>query len=150
MTAHLIVTDLDGTLLGADHALADVTVDTLRALAGQGHHIVLASGRHYRDILAFRDRLGVEAHIISTNGAYTHAPDGRLLEARPLPTELARELIRLPRPEAVRLNLYHDDEWLIDAPALSCWPCMHIPASAIGWPTSKAGWRGRRQGALHR
>ncbi|SEM51072.1 Cof-type HAD-IIB family hydrolase [Halomonas caseinilytica] len=117
MTAHLIVTDLDGTLLGADHALADVTVDTLRALAGQGHHIVLASGRHYRDILAFRDRLGVEAHIISTNGAYTHAPDGRLLEARPLPTELARELIRLPRPEAVRLNLYHDDEWLIDAPA---------------------------------
>ncbi|MCK2183711.1 HAD family hydrolase [Halomonas getboli] len=117
MSAHLIVSDLDGTLLGADHALADDTVATLRALAARGHHIALASGRHYRDILAFRDRLGVDAHIISTNGAYTHAPDDTLIVARHLPVELARALIDLPRPDAVRLNLYHDDEWVIDAEA---------------------------------
>ncbi|GED21700.1 HAD family hydrolase [Halomonas halmophila] len=117
MSPHLIVTDLDGTLLGADHALAGVTIDTFRTLAARGHRIVLASGRHYRDILAFRDQLGIEAHIISTNGAYTHAPDDALLDARPLPAALTRELIRLPRPDRVRLNLYHGDEWLIDAAA---------------------------------
>ncbi|MFG6175700.1 HAD family hydrolase [Halomonas sp. THAF12] len=117
MTPHLIVTDLDGTLLGADHALADDTVETFRALSARGHHIALASGRHYRDILAFRDRLGVDAHIISTNGAYTHGPDDALIEARYLPAELVRELIELPRPAEVRLNLYHDDEWVIDAEA---------------------------------
>ncbi|WP_136247758.1 Cof-type HAD-IIB family hydrolase [Halomonas borealis] len=117
MPAHLIVTDLDGTLLGVDHALTDETVATFRALAARGHHIALASGRHHRDILAFRDRLGVDAHIISTNGAYHHDPDDRLIAAHYLPAELARELIDLPRPDGVRLNLYHDDEWVIDAEA---------------------------------
>lgn len=117
MTAHLIVSDLDGTLLGADHSLADVTVETLRSLAARGHHIALASGRHYRDMLAFRDRLGIAAHLVSTNGAYTHEPDGTLVAARHLPAALARRLIALPRPAGVRLNLYHDHEWVIDAEA---------------------------------
>ncbi|MDR5867575.1 Cof-type HAD-IIB family hydrolase [Halomonas koreensis] len=117
MGPHLIATDLDGTLLGADHALAEFTVATFQALAARGHHVALASGRHYHDILAFRDRLGIDAHVVSTNGAYTHGPDGKLLAARYLAGELARELIALPRPEGVRLNLYHDDEWVIDAEA---------------------------------
>ncbi|APX93983.1 haloacid dehalogenase [Halomonas sp. 1513] len=117
MPPHLIVSDLDGTLLGADHDLHPDTVATLRALAERGHHLAFASGRHYRDMLAFRERLGVPVHLISTNGAYLHDPDDRLLHARHLAAEHARELIALERPDSVRLNLYQDDEWLIDAPA---------------------------------
>ncbi|MDN3552281.1 HAD family hydrolase [Halomonas almeriensis] len=117
MSPYLIATDLDGTLLGADHALAELTIETLRTLNARGHYIVLASGRHYRDILVFRDQLGIDVFIISTNGAYTHAPDDRVLDACHLPAEVARTLIRLPRPEGIRLNLYSADEWLIDAPA---------------------------------
>ncbi|MDR5905008.1 Cof-type HAD-IIB family hydrolase [Franzmannia qiaohouensis] len=117
MPPHLIVSDLDGTLLGADHDLHPDTVDTLRALAERGHHLAFASGRHYRDMLAFRERLGVPVHLISTNGAYLHAPDDQLLHARHLAAEHARQLIALERPAEVRLNLYQDDEWLIDAPA---------------------------------
>lgn len=117
MLPHLIVSDLDGTLLGADHDLHADTIATLRALAEQGHHLAFASGRHYRDMLAFRERLGVPVHMISTNGAYLHAPDDQLLHARHLATEHARELTALSRPAGVRLNLYQDDEWLIDAPA---------------------------------
>ncbi|SDL39144.1 hypothetical protein SAMN05192555_104100 [Franzmannia pantelleriensis] len=117
MPPHLIVSDLDGTLLGADHDLHPETVATLQALAERGHHLAFASGRHYRDMLAFRERLGVPVHLISTNGAYLHAPDDQLLHARHLAAEHARELIALERPAEVRLNLYQDDEWLIDAPA---------------------------------
>ncbi|MBD3895759.1 HAD family hydrolase [Halomonas sp. ML-15] len=117
MLPHLIVSDLDGTLLGADHDLHPDTIATLRALAAQGHHLAFASGRHYRDMLAFRERLGVPVHLISTNGAYLHAPDDQLLHARHLAAEHARELIAQARPAGVRLNLYQDDEWLIDAPA---------------------------------
>ncbi|MCG6657405.1 Cof-type HAD-IIB family hydrolase [Halomonas campisalis] len=116
MTPRLIVSDLDGTLLGADHDLDPATIDTLRALAERGHHLAFASGRHFRDMLAFRDRLRVPIHIISTNGAYLHGPEGDLLAARHLDSELARELIALERPSSVRLNLYHEHEWLIDAP----------------------------------
>lgn len=117
MTPHLIVSDLDGTLLDAGHGLAPATVDTLRALAEAGHHLAFASGRHYRDMLAFRERLGVPVHLISTNGAYLHDPRGDLVAARHLAVPVARELIALPRPPEVRLNLYRDHDWLIDAEA---------------------------------
>ncbi|WP_104202511.1 Cof-type HAD-IIB family hydrolase [Billgrantia saliphila] len=116
MTPHLIVSDLDGTLLDANHDLHSETIETLRLLAEQGHHLAFASGRHYRDMLAFRDRLGVPIHVISTNGAYLHDPAGELLTSRHLETELARELIALERHASVRLNLYLENEWLIDAP----------------------------------
>lgn len=115
MTPRLIVTDLDRTLLNADHDVDALTIETFRALEAQGHHIAIASGRHYRDILAIRERLGVAAHIMSTNGAYVHGPDDSLIAANRLDETLARKLIRLDRPHSVRLNLYRDDEWLIDA-----------------------------------
>lgn len=117
MTPHLIVSDLDGTLLDAGHDLSHTTVATLRALAERGHHLAFASGRHFRDMLAFRERLGVPVHLISTNGAYLHDPEGRLVAARHLAPSIARELIGLERPGTVRLNLYRDDDWLIDAEA---------------------------------
>lgn len=116
MTPRLIVSDLDGTLLGADHDLAPDTIATLRELARRGHHLAFASGRHFRDMLNFRERLGVPVHIISTNGAYLHGPDDDLLAAFHLDVEMALELIALPRHPDVRLNLYRDDDWLIDAP----------------------------------
>lgn len=117
MTPRLIVCDLDGTLLGADHDLHPATIDTLRVLAGQGHHLAFASGRHFRDMQRFRERLGVPVHVISTNGAYLHDPEDRLVSARPLAEPLARALIELPRHPEVRLNLFHEHEWLIDAEA---------------------------------
>lgn len=117
MVPHLIVSDLDGTLLGADHDLAELTVATLRELAAQGHQVALASGRHHLDMLPFRDRLGIDAHIISSNGAWTLGPQGQRLRSHYLATELAQALIRLPRAAEVRLNLYRDDAWLIDEAA---------------------------------
>lgn len=116
MTPQLIVTDLDRTLLNADHDIDTLTIATFRALEAQGHHLAIASGRHYRDILAIREKLGVAAHIISTNGAYLHGPDDTLLSANRLDEMLVRQLVGLERPGTVRLNLYSDDDWLIDAP----------------------------------
>ncbi|MGQ7248213.1 Cof-type HAD-IIB family hydrolase [Halomonas sp. V046] len=120
MTPHLIVSDLDGTLLGANHDLAEVTVQTLRELAALGHHVALASGRHHLDMLPFCERLGGDVHLISSNGAWTFDPAGQRRQARYLAPALARALIDLPRPPQVRLNLYRDNAWLIDdhAPGL--------------------------------
>ncbi len=115
MTPRLIVSDLDGTLLGSDHRLHTDTIEVLRTLVGHGHHLVLASGRHYADMRVFRDQLDVPAHLISSNGAYTHAPDDQLLDANHVDPRQAAALIQLPRPEGVRLSLYMDDAWYIDA-----------------------------------
>lgn len=117
MTSRLIVSDLDGTLLGSDHRLHDNTIEVLRALVAQGHHVALASGRHYNDMRVFRDQLDIPAYLISTNGAYIHAPDGTLLSATHLEPAYVETLIQLPRPPQVRLNLYRESGWYIDADA---------------------------------
>jgi Cof subfamily protein (haloacid dehalogenase superfamily) len=117
MTPRLIVSDLDGTLLGSDHRLHDETVDVLRQLHGQGHHVALASGRHYHDMRVFRDQLAIPAHLISTNGAYVHDPNDTLLAAHHVAPEHAQALIDLTRPPQVRLNIYRESGWHIDAEA---------------------------------
>ncbi|WP_136067181.1 HAD family hydrolase [Modicisalibacter radicis] len=117
MDPHLIVTDLDNTLLNARHDLDALTIETFQVLAAQGHHLALASGRHFHDIRAFRRRLGVPAYILSTNGAHLYAPDDSLIAEQWLPAELVQALVELPRDAGIRLNLYTGDEWLIDAPA---------------------------------
>ena len=119
MTPRLIVSDLDGTLLGRDHRLHADTIDVLRTLVKQGHHLVLASGRHYADMRVFRDQLDVPAHLISSNGAYTHDPNDQLLDANHIAPQQAAALIKLLRPDSVRLSLYMDSAWYIDAEAPS-------------------------------
>ncbi|HAA45991.1 MAG: hypothetical protein XD36_0359 [Halomonas sp. 54_146] len=117
MTPRLIVSDLDGTLLGRHHTLHESTVEVLRALVKQGHHVALASGRHYHDMKVFRDELDIPAHLISTNGAYVHDPKGILLAANHVDPEHAKTLIGLARPPQVRLSLYRESGWHIDAEA---------------------------------
>lgn len=117
MQPHLIVTDLDNTLLNREHDLDALTIDTFQTVVECGHHVALASGRHFHDIAAFRRRLGIDAHILSTNGAHLYAPDDTLIAEQWVPHDLVRELVRLPRDTDIRLNLYTGDGWLIDAPA---------------------------------
>ncbi|WP_296927625.1 HAD hydrolase family protein [Thiohalocapsa sp.] len=46
----LVVSDLDGTLLGPDHRLGDYTRGVLTRVRAAGADLVLASGRHFMDI----------------------------------------------------------------------------------------------------
>ncbi|GHB27817.1 Cof-type HAD-IIB family hydrolase [Salinicola rhizosphaerae] len=117
MDPHLIASDLDSTLLDAEHRVDGLTRETLRTLAARGHRIALASGRHYQDIAAIRRQLEIPAWIISSNGAYVHDPEDTVVSETLVPPERVRELVDLPRPAAVRLNLYTRDRWLIDAEA---------------------------------
>lgn len=113
----VIVTDLDGTLLDAEHRLGDFTRDVLQALAKQGVHIVLASGRPWADVDAIRQRIGVDCYLITANGARVYAPGGRAVFARDLPPALTGELLSLATP-GLRLNLYRDKDWLVTEPNL--------------------------------
>ncbi|WP_342594007.1 Cof-type HAD-IIB family hydrolase [Salinicola lusitanus] len=117
MSQYLIASDLDNTLLNAEHRVDALTRDTLRTLSARGHVIALASGRHYHDIAAIRRQLDIPAWIISSNGAHVHDAEDGVVSDTLVPTALVRALVDLPRPASVRLNLYTRDRWLIDAEA---------------------------------
>jgi Cof subfamily protein (haloacid dehalogenase superfamily) len=116
----LIATDLDGTLLNADHRIDPFTVATVGVLHAQGLPFVIATGRHYRDVAGIRDLLGIRPYLITSNGARVHAPDDTLLHARNLPAQIVREIVQ-PRIAGahgrVIVSLFSDDAWLIDRDA---------------------------------
>jgi Cof subfamily protein (haloacid dehalogenase superfamily) len=65
----LIAIDIDGTLLDSRLRLQKETEDVLRSLISEGHDVVLATGRPYRSLQVFYDRLGCKSPAIIFNGA---------------------------------------------------------------------------------
>ncbi|MDY0214909.1 MAG: HAD family hydrolase [Bacilli bacterium] len=74
MDKYLIALDLDGTLLTDDKKITPKTRDYLNALSRDGHHIVIATGRPLRAAYAYQQELGVNAPIVSYNGALSSFP----------------------------------------------------------------------------
>jgi len=113
----VIATDLDGTLLNSDHQLDPFTAHTLRTLASRGVPIIIATGRHYRDVAGIRDLLGVDAYLITSNGARVHAPGDEHIYSRDLAPAFVRRLVQpdvVGEHGRVIVNLFADDAWLID------------------------------------
>ena len=116
----VIATDLDGTLLNADHQVDPFTVATVRKLESDGLRFVIATGRHYCDVAGIRKLLGIDPYLITSNGARIHAPDHTVIHADDLPAALVKRLVL---PEIVGthgrviVNLFADQAWLIDRDA---------------------------------
>jgi Cof subfamily protein (haloacid dehalogenase superfamily) len=112
----IIATDLDGTLLNSDHQVDPFTVETVRELEARGVRFIIATGRHYRDVVGIRKVLGIDAYLITSNGARIHAPDNERIYARDIASAVVRRLVQpdLAGSERVIVNLFADDAWLID------------------------------------
>ena len=65
----MIATDLDGTLLGADHAISPRTRSALRACARAGIPVVFVTARPPRTVARLAADTGVEITAICSNGA---------------------------------------------------------------------------------
>jgi Cof subfamily protein (haloacid dehalogenase superfamily) len=112
----IIATDLDGTLLNSDHQVDPFTVETVRELEARGVRFIIATGRHYRDVVGIRKVLGIDAYLITSNGARIHTPDNERIYARDIAPAAVRRLAQpdLAGSERVIVNLFADDAWLID------------------------------------
>ncbi|OBU85589.1 Cof-type HAD-IIB family hydrolase [Chromobacterium subtsugae] len=119
MSYRFIASDLDGTLLDQHHAVNSLTAATLQSLEARGVQFALATGRHHLDVKGIRDALGVRAHLITSNGARIHDPDGRLIHRQDIAPQLVRALAQPEYAAGSILNFYLDDEWLIDQPCQS-------------------------------
>lgn len=74
MQKHLVVLDLDGTLLTNDKTIAQQTKQTLLQAKDAGHHVMIATGRPYRASAPFYNELGLVTPIVNFNGAFVHHP----------------------------------------------------------------------------
>jgi hydroxymethylpyrimidine pyrophosphatase-like HAD family hydrolase len=72
---HLIIVDLDGTLLNKDFStLNQKNKKVLQELQKRGHEICIATGRNYLSALPFYKEIGLDTFLITYNGAYINHP----------------------------------------------------------------------------
>nr|WP_302981967.1 sugar/pyridoxal phosphate phosphatase YigL [Plesiomonas shigelloides] len=111
----VVASDLDGTLLTPDHRVSPFTADTLRMLTEQGIRFIFATGRHHVDVAKIRENLGIDAYMVTSNGARVHNTAGDLVFKHDLAPEIAHDLMTLAHnhPDIIT-NVYREDEWHID------------------------------------
>lgn len=111
-----IVSDLDGTLLNANHVIGDFTIETLEKLAEKNVDIILATGRNHTDVSSILGKVNInQAVMITSNGARVHDLQGRLLFANNLPENIAFSIMNLPfDTKRVCVNSYQDEGWFIN------------------------------------
>ncbi|RPF20786.1 HAD family hydrolase [Myceligenerans xiligouense] len=71
-TAQLVALDIDGTILETGLPPSDLVVHEVRAVAGAGHHVALATGRSLAGAVPVAWQLGLrDGWLITSNGAIT-------------------------------------------------------------------------------
>lgn len=74
MKQHLIVLDLDGTLLTDQKVISEKTKSALQKALEAGHQVMIATGRPYRSSEPYYKELGLKTPIVNFNGAFVHHP----------------------------------------------------------------------------
>src|SRR6266511_4077737 len=101
---HLIVVDLDGTLINKDFStLNQKNKKVLQELQKRGHKICIATGRNYRSALPFYQEVGLDTLFITYNGAYINHPlKNEVLAIIPIANSVIRNILA---EEIIKNNL---------------------------------------------
>lgn len=86
---HLIVLDLDGTLLTDTQTISPKTKEILLRAQAEGHYVMIATGRPYRASDPYYRELGLTTPIVNFNGAYVHNPRNNRFKKQHTPIDLS-------------------------------------------------------------
>lgn len=107
MDIRMIATDLDGTLLNPEGNISARTLNALHACTERNIPVVMASGRTFEGIRLLAKSAGINAPIISSNGARVDAsPYGPTLLEDTLSPALAREVFDILKQSGLYIECY--------------------------------------------
>lgn len=113
------VSDIDGTLLTTDGRVTDRTLRTLSQTREKGHYVTLATGRSLHATLPIVKQIGVNAHVITLNGAQVVDATGRTLMQKPLFKAPLEELCAQLEAQRYSYCLMTADWFVVSEKALS-------------------------------
>ena len=131
----LLATDVDGTIAGPDHHVADRTAQALRGVQDAGIPVVLVTGRNSSGTDALWCELGLKAPVISCGGSLIKRPDtGEIILERRMDPNDVRELLDLGQALGAMRSMwtatitYRDDHPLADLmEAMNGVRCIRVP-----------------------
>ena len=112
-----IVTDMDRTILPSSLELSPKTVAAIAAVRAAGIEAIIATGRMFASTRPYALELGITAPLICYQGALVADPTtGDWLLHRPIDVPTALEVIHAVRPEGFHMNVYVDDQLVVEKP----------------------------------
>ncbi len=112
----LVAIDIDYTLIGRDLKISDRTKQAIHAAIDVGSTITLATGRMFRSALPFAEELGLDAPLITYDGALVKtAKTKELYWHKPIPLEDAREILAYLQGLGFHVNVYVDDDLYVES-----------------------------------
>ena len=128
--SRLAAIDLDDTLLGQDKKVSLSNRKALERLRAAGYEIIVASGRHHRNIRFYEEQIGSLGWTISSQGAVVrHTGTDELLHEWAVSEADALALYDFGREAGCSLIVYHRDG--VFAEAESEWTRLY--AKRTGW-----------------
>ena len=117
MTYHLLVVDIDGTLVNARREITPPVRQAVRNAQTRGVRVCLATGRIWPSARQFVEGLGADAPAILYNGGMVYDfTRGEVWLRTPLPIQHAKDVLQiLRRHPAAQPHLYVDDHVYIPA-----------------------------------
>ena len=134
----VIVTDLDGTLLNADHVIAPYTQAIFQELHQQGYIIIVATGRHHLDAMQLTNALRIPLYLVTSNGARIHGPNQELLFTFDISSEAVAQLLTLDIDPSITTVLFKEEFWYTNKENQklnSFQKEMHYPYEIVDYPT---------------
>lgn len=110
----LIALDLDYTLLQKDHTISARAAAAVKQCYREGIHVTLATGRMFRSALPYARELGLDIPLITYQGSLVKYADGREISHLTIEKEMAAEIMGKLKEKDVHVNLYLDDELLME------------------------------------
>ncbi|WP_026873820.1 Cof-type HAD-IIB family hydrolase [Inquilinus limosus] len=112
----LMVSDVDGTLVDPDKALAPATVAAVRRLREAGIGFAAVSSRPPRGMAMLIEPLGLALPLGAFNGGTIFRPDMTVLSALAVPEAAARTTVETLRRFGADIWVFADNQWLTSNP----------------------------------
>jgi Cof subfamily protein (haloacid dehalogenase superfamily) len=107
----LVAVDLDGTLINHQLVMNPRDKDALKAAAGAGIHVVIATGRMFRSSVPYAQELGLSGPIINYQGAVVRDIASReVLYRCELSVAMQERALAFAEPRGWHVNAYVDEE----------------------------------------
>lgn len=85
-----------------------------RKIKSLGIKFFIATGRHHRDALAFKNILGLDSFLITSNGAKIHDENDKEIFSSNIPKEMVKKIIDFPVDEEIHRGIYKDEFWFLE------------------------------------
>lgn len=115
MKYKLITLDIDGTLINSRGIITDATAEAIRRCRDAGVMVTISTGRPVQGVRSFIEELGLDAPIITYNGAMiVDAATGRVLFERKLSARDAEQVLRLGMEMGTTIIAWSNNELYVN------------------------------------